>query len=109
MATDAWSQTLLPAHQKAIAQCWTEALGKAPMDERVKLVNFLSQLRAHFPGWRGVIDSLIVPSYHSHIVVLTWDVIIETLLENDFLQKSGEDGVVSAHLVSCDLRCFCTI
>lgn len=53
MAADAWSQTLLPAHLQAIAQCWNEALGKAPMAERVKLTNFLSQLRSHFPRWKG--------------------------------------------------------
>ena len=54
MAVDAWSQTLLPAHLSAVAQCWNEALCKAPIVERVRLVNFLLHLRAHFPRWRGI-------------------------------------------------------
>ncbi|KAI0703614.1 hypothetical protein BC835DRAFT_1483812 [Cytidiella melzeri] len=84
VAADAWSQTLLPAHMAAIAQCWNEALGKAPIAERVKLVNFLLQLRTHFPKWK----------------VLTWETVMETLRENDFLLKNGndEDGMATAHL-----------
>lgn len=33
--------------------------------------------------------------------VLSWDVVIETLLETDFLVKNGnaEDGAAAAHLV----------
>ena len=52
-AVDAWSQTLLPAHLDVIARCWNEALSKAPVSERVKLVSFLLQLHSHFPTWRG--------------------------------------------------------
>ncbi|KAI0093920.1 hypothetical protein BDY19DRAFT_989447 [Irpex rosettiformis] len=84
VAADTWSQTLLPAHMASIAQCWDEALGKAPMAERVRLVNFLLHLRNHFPRWK----------------VLTWETIMETLRENDFLLKNGngEDGAAAAHL-----------
>ena len=34
--------------------------------------------------------------------MLSWDVILEALLEGEFVQKSGddEDGPMSAHLVS---------
>lgn len=32
--------------------------------------------------------------------MLSWEAIIEALLENDFLQNAGEDGPASAHLVS---------
>ncbi|KAI0079929.1 hypothetical protein K474DRAFT_1638767 [Panus rudis PR-1116 ss-1] len=82
-SAETWSQTLLPAHLDAIAMCWDEALSKAPISDRVKLVSFLLQLHPHFPAWR----------------VLTWDVIIETLLEHDFQQKGGEDdGPAAAHL-----------
>lgn len=48
-----WSQTLLPAHHEAITLCWNEALNKAPIAERSRLVHFLLQLRPHFPFWRG--------------------------------------------------------
>ncbi|THH33844.1 hypothetical protein EUX98_g253 [Antrodiella citrinella] len=84
LAIETWTQTLLPPHFDAIALCWSEALNKIPVADRVKLVSFLSQLRSHFPTWR----------------VLTWDAIMESLLENDFMQRNGdsEDGPASAHL-----------
>ncbi|KAJ3559109.1 hypothetical protein NM688_g537 [Phlebia brevispora] len=83
-AVDTWSQTLLPAHFDAIAKCWNEALSKAPVSERVRLIRFLLQLRSHFPKWR----------------VLSWETIIETLLDNEFMEKNGndEDAAVAAHL-----------
>ncbi|EGN95947.1 hypothetical protein SERLA73DRAFT_93794 [Serpula lacrymans var. lacrymans S7.3] len=86
VAIDTWSQTLLPAHFEAISYCWNEAIGIAPISERVRLVSFLIQLHPHFPSWK----------------VISWDVIIETLLEDEYLQKNGddEDGPAAAHLVS---------
>ncbi|EGO21469.1 hypothetical protein SERLADRAFT_372111 [Serpula lacrymans var. lacrymans S7.9] len=84
VAIDTWSQTLLPAHFEAISYCWNEAIGIAPISERVRLVSFLIQLHPHFPSWK----------------VISWDVIIETLLEDEYLQKNGddEDGPAAAHL-----------
>ncbi|KAH8106968.1 hypothetical protein BXZ70DRAFT_1003857 [Cristinia sonorae] len=84
MAVETWSQTLLPSHFDAIALCWNEALNKVPVAERLKLVSFLLQLRPHFPDWR----------------VLSWEAILESLLENDFMQQNGdsEDGPASAYL-----------
>ncbi|KAK7693413.1 hypothetical protein QCA50_002981 [Cerrena zonata] len=84
LTVETWSQTLLPAHHEAITLCWNEALSKAPIGERSRLIHFLLQLRPHFPLWR----------------VLHWDGIIETLLENDFDQRNGEDddGAAAAHL-----------
>ncbi|KAI0797914.1 hypothetical protein C8Q75DRAFT_845203 [Abortiporus biennis] len=83
-AVETWSQSLLPGHLEAIALCWNEALNKIPVVERIKLVSFLLQLHSHFPTWK----------------VLWWDAIIETLLENDFMQRNGEDddGAAAAHL-----------
>ncbi|TFK89146.1 hypothetical protein K466DRAFT_545801 [Polyporus arcularius HHB13444] len=84
LAVDTWTQTLLVAHFDAIALCWDEALVKSPVSDRTKLVSFLSQLRPHFPQWR----------------LLSWDVILEALLESEFIQRNGddEDGPMSAHL-----------
>lgn len=53
MAVETYCETLLPAHFEVIAECWSEALNKVPVDERLKLVTFLAQLRPHFPSWRG--------------------------------------------------------
>lgn len=75
VAGDAWSQTLLPAHFEAITNCWNEALVKAPVSERVKLINFLIKLQSLFPSWR----------------VLSWDAIIGVLSEDDDM-PSGEDN-----------------
>ena len=52
VAVDAFSSTLLPAHFEAISLCWSEAISKAPIGERVKLVAFLIQLHPHFPQWK---------------------------------------------------------
>ncbi|KAI8998560.1 hypothetical protein BD414DRAFT_519687 [Trametes punicea] len=84
LAVDTWMQTLLPAHFEAITLCWNEALVRSPISDRAKLVSFLNQLRPHFPHWR----------------LLSWDVILETLLEGEFIQRNGddEDGPMSAHL-----------
>lgn len=53
MAVETWTQTLLPVHFDAIGVCWTEALNKVPVTERVRLISFLTQLRPHFPTWKG--------------------------------------------------------
>ncbi|TDL27495.1 hypothetical protein BD410DRAFT_782583 [Rickenella mellea] len=84
LATDTWAQTLQPAHFDAITLCWNESLVKSPIADRVKLVAFLLQLRPHFPSWK----------------VLAWDVIIETLIDDDYSQRIGDDeeGPASAHL-----------
>ncbi|KAI0273752.1 hypothetical protein BC834DRAFT_227074 [Gloeopeniophorella convolvens] len=66
-AVDTWSQTLLPAHFEALSDCWSKALARAPMSERVKLVTFLIKLHSLFPHWR----------------VLSWDVILKVLSEGD--------------------------
>ncbi|KAK7020581.1 hypothetical protein R3P38DRAFT_3272569 [Favolaschia claudopus] len=78
---DTFASGLLPAHFDAISLCWTESLATSPIAERVKLVSFLIQLRPHFPGWQ----------------VLTWDVIIDTLSEDEYDQKNGI-GLSTAHL-----------
>ncbi|KAH9951250.1 hypothetical protein B0H21DRAFT_272251 [Amylocystis lapponica] len=94
LTVDTWSSTLLPAHFDAIALCWNEALAKSPISERVKLVSFLTQLRSHFPTWR----------------VLSWNCMIETLIENDFDRKNGddEDGPAAAHLSMYGLSSMAT-
>ncbi|KAH9180668.1 hypothetical protein EDB89DRAFT_1920409 [Lactarius sanguifluus] len=74
VAVDTWSQTLLPAHFEAITNCWNEALVKAPASERLGLINFLIKLQSLFSSWR----------------VLSWDVIIGVLSEDDDI-PSGED------------------
>ncbi|KAI1795782.1 hypothetical protein LXA43DRAFT_1163651 [Ganoderma leucocontextum] len=84
LAVDIWTQTLQAAHFEAIALCWDEALAKSPIPDRTKLVSFLNQLRSHFPQWR----------------LLSWDILLEALLETEFIQRNGddEDGPMSAHL-----------
>ncbi|EKM55576.1 uncharacterized protein PHACADRAFT_256290 [Phanerochaete carnosa HHB-10118-sp] len=84
LAVDTWSQTLLPAHHEAIMRCWNETLSRAPISEKLKLINFLCQLRSHFPAWK----------------VLAWETIIEALLESEFMARNGhlEDGAAAAHL-----------
>jgi hypothetical protein len=102
LAVDTWSQTLLPAHFEAISLCWSESLANAPIPERVHLVSFLVQLHPHFPNWKGEVEySLLQPPLTIASLVLSWDAIIETLLEDDYLQKHGgnDDGAAAAHLV----------
>jgi hypothetical protein len=53
VAVDTWSQTLLPPHFEAITSCWNEALLKAPVSERMRLINFLIKLQSLFSSWRG--------------------------------------------------------
>ncbi|KAF8478567.1 hypothetical protein DFH94DRAFT_633058 [Russula ochroleuca] len=82
VAVDTWSRTLLPAHFEAITNCWNEALLRAPMSERVKLVNFLIRLHSLFPGWR----------------VLSWDAIIEILSEEDYIPTTRDPDIASLHV-----------
>ncbi len=60
VATDAWAQTLQPAHLQAIALCFNEALSRAPVADRLKLVSFLITLRTHFPTWKGAFGRMSV-------------------------------------------------
>jgi len=53
VAADTWSQTLLPSHFEAITNCWNEALVKAPVSERVRLISFLVKLQSLFSSWKG--------------------------------------------------------
>ncbi|KIP09568.1 hypothetical protein PHLGIDRAFT_67270 [Phlebiopsis gigantea 11061_1 CR5-6] len=86
LAAETWARTLLPGHFDGISRCWNETLNKAPIAERLKLVNFLLQLRPHFPSWR----------------LLGWGAVIDTLLETDFIAKNGNagDGGAASHLVA---------
>ncbi|KAF9246494.1 hypothetical protein BU15DRAFT_40292 [Melanogaster broomeanus] len=85
-AIETWAQTLLPAHMDAITACWNDAFASLPAPERLRLTTFLLQLHPHFPTWK----------------TLSWNVIIEALLEDSYLQNNGnnEDGPAAAHLVS---------
>ncbi|KAJ6596919.1 hypothetical protein DFH09DRAFT_972654 [Mycena vulgaris] len=82
LIADTFACGLLPAHLDAISRCWTEALAIAPIAERVKLVSFLIQLRPYFPTWQ----------------VLAWDVVIDTLSEDEYDQKNNDIGLSTAHL-----------
>ena len=64
MAVETCTHTLLPPHFDAISLCWSEALNKVPVTDRVKLVSFLTQLRTHFPLWKGM-DTLTLFWYFS--------------------------------------------
>lgn len=81
VVADTFASSLLPAHLDAISLCWTESLAISPIAERVKLVSFLIQLRPHFPTWQ----------------VLAWDVIIDTLSEDEYDAKN-DVNLATAHL-----------
>ncbi|KAJ7685226.1 hypothetical protein DFH06DRAFT_1157872 [Mycena polygramma] len=81
LIVDTFASGLLPAHLDAISLCWTESLATSPIAERVKLVSFLIQLRPYFPSWQ----------------VLSWDVIIHTLSEDEYDPKNG-GGLSTAHI-----------
>ncbi|KAF9533011.1 hypothetical protein CPB83DRAFT_806739 [Crepidotus variabilis] len=68
LAVKVFSASLLPAHFDMISLCWDEALVKAPISERLRLLSFLIQLRPHFPTWG----------------FLSWSSIIEALTEFDY-------------------------
>ncbi|KAF8077923.1 hypothetical protein FPV67DRAFT_1403007 [Lyophyllum atratum] len=78
VAVEAFSASLLAVHFDAISACWNESLPKSPIPERIKLISFLIQLRPHFPHWR----------------VLSWEAIVEALLEDEF----DEDEPAAARL-----------
>jgi hypothetical protein len=79
------SQTLLPPHLEAIARCWDEYLLKASFVERVQLVSFLLQLHPYFPTWK----------------ILSWECIVESMLEDDFISTHGGDDVdILTHMVN---------
>ncbi|KAL5490495.1 hypothetical protein ACEPAI_5328 [Sanghuangporus weigelae] len=82
-AVDAWAQSLQVVHQQSMTQCFNEFINRAPICDRIELVSFLLQLRSHFPTWR----------------VLAWDVIIETLMDDEFMQRTDADeSAIAAHL-----------
>ncbi|KAF8590616.1 hypothetical protein K439DRAFT_1382139 [Ramaria rubella] len=78
LTVDTWARTLLPAHLRTISACWDEYMSKAPIADRAKLASFLVQLHTHFPSWQ----------------VLSWETIVECLLDADFVQdnETDEDG-----------------
>ncbi|CAA7271679.1 unnamed protein product [Cyclocybe aegerita] len=76
LAVRSSSVALLPAHLSVITQCWNESLLKAPIPERIRLLGFLIQLRPHFPSWK----------------VLSWDIMIDTLLQYDQDPKFSESN-----------------
>ncbi|KAG7452502.1 uncharacterized protein BT62DRAFT_879722 [Guyanagaster necrorhizus] len=82
LSADTLVSNMLTAHFNAISSCWDEVLSKSPVEERVKLVSFLIQLRSHFPTWK----------------VVSWEVIVETLLEDQYDEKESGDGPAAAHL-----------
>lgn len=99
---DTWSQTLLPAHFNVISTCWNETLSKAPIAERIRLVAFLIQLLPHFPKWSGKNGGdKSICHLLTLLTVLSWEVVAETLLEDDY--EDGGDGPAAAHLVSCSI------
>ncbi|KDR81629.1 hypothetical protein GALMADRAFT_239698 [Galerina marginata CBS 339.88] len=81
IAVRSFSAALLPGHFEAIALCWNEALTKAPILERTRLVGFLIQLRPHFLGWK----------------VLAWENIIDTLVEYDYDPKGIHEAFVGVN------------
>ncbi|SJL00441.1 uncharacterized protein ARMOST_03754 [Armillaria ostoyae] len=84
LSVDTLVSNMLAVHFHAISSCWDEVLSKSPIEERVKLVSFLIQLRSHFPTWQ----------------VVSWEVIVETLLEDQYDEKESGDGPAAAHLAS---------
>ncbi|KAH9966782.1 hypothetical protein BC827DRAFT_1153126 [Russula dissimulans] len=62
--------------------CWDEALLKAPVSERVKLVSFLIRLHSLFSSWR----------------VLSWDVAIRILSEEDYISDQADTKNESAYV-----------
>ncbi|KAK0210802.1 hypothetical protein DFS33DRAFT_1251098 [Desarmillaria ectypa] len=84
LSVDTLVSNMLAVHFNAISSCWDEVLCKSPIEERIKLVSFLIQLRSHFPTWQ----------------VVSWEVIIETLLEDQYDEKESSDGPAAAHLAT---------
>ena len=100
MSVQSSSVALLPAHLGIISQCWDESLSKAPIAERVRLISFLIQLRPHFPTWKGTLKNIFHSKYLILFSVLSWDVIVETLVEYD------DDTRDSRIRISGGVRCL---
>lgn len=49
---------------------------------------------------RYVTSDYMLSFLADRVIVVTWEAVIEALLENDFLQDNGEDGAAAAHLAS---------
>ncbi|THU91128.1 hypothetical protein K435DRAFT_727522 [Dendrothele bispora CBS 962.96] len=82
LAAETFSSNLLPAHFHQISSCWGELLLKSPITDRIRLISFLVQLRPHFPLWQ----------------VISWDVILEILKEDQYAQEGDPDGPLGTHL-----------
>lgn len=81
---DISSRTLTPTHREAIARCWGDQLLKAKLSDRIRLVSFLLKLHPYFPDWR----------------LLSWEIVKESMLEDDFVSSGGaDDQDVLAHMV----------
>ncbi|KAF7323012.1 hypothetical protein HMN09_00080900 [Mycena chlorophos] len=81
IVVDTFSLGLLPAHLEAISLCWIESMAM-PIAERVKLVSFLVQLRPYYPHWQ----------------VLSWDVLVDALSEEEDDINQTATGPMTAHL-----------
>ncbi|KAF7294902.1 hypothetical protein MIND_01028100 [Mycena indigotica] len=81
VVVDTFASGLLPAHLESISQCWVESMSM-PIAERVKLASFLIQLRPYFPQWQ----------------VLSWDVLVDALSEEEEEADHTATAAVSAHL-----------
>ncbi|KIY72162.1 hypothetical protein CYLTODRAFT_367962 [Cylindrobasidium torrendii FP15055 ss-10] len=82
LSTETLVSTMQQVHFAAITSCWNEVLMKSPIGERTRLVSFLIQLRSHFPLWK----------------VVSWEVIIEALLEDEYDDKDEKDAPATAYL-----------
>ena len=93
---------------QSITVCFNEALSRAPVTEKRELVSFLLLLRNHFSMWKGkrtISSETRRCSFMSK--VLSWDVIIETLMDDEFTQRNDtEESPASAHLVYTILDLF---
>lgn len=48
----------------------------------MRLISFLIQLRPHFPSWKGTLNIFYLKISDRYLFsVLSWDVVIETLME----------------------------
>jgi hypothetical protein len=89
-----------------MTNCWNEALVKAPVAERVRLINFLIRLHALFSGWRGTHGDERMPFLTISSLVLSWDVIVEILSEEDHIPGNENTKGVDVHTVSPFLQCI---
>ncbi|KAF8894642.1 hypothetical protein BD779DRAFT_1502197 [Infundibulicybe gibba] len=73
LSIETFAGSLLSAHHEAISRCWNESLATAPITERVRLVSFLIQFRAHFPSWK----------------VLSWEAIVDATRDDEGDNKTN--------------------